>query len=398
MNQFAAIAKNTYLQAVRQPVYGIILLLTLGGMAMAPFLTGWTLDDDDKMLRDIGLSTLLIQGLFLACFVASSVVDSEIEAKTALTVIAKPVSRVVFILGKYFGVLCALVTAHYLTGIVLFMAMRHGVLQTARDTSDPTVLILGPGVMLLVMVAAGLMNYVYERRFLPTVLVLSVPCLTAGAVILLVIDRDFGIKSFKTTQSIPSLVPSALPAGALRGIVEFEPGEGQSYVSGHHGELVRRNWKGPIGDDDRAYLMSLSEDLQWKKNIRFLVDATRALEGFEIVKAAILILGAVALLGSIAVAVSTRFGIVPTFLVNILVVCAGLAADQILKPIAEVKTWAAVAYRFIPNFQCFWMVDALNENRIIPLGYIASSAGYAFLYVVAVLLFAMAMFETREVG
>ena len=70
MNPLLAIAKNTYLQAVRQPAYGIIVLVTLGGLAMSPFYTGWTLDDDNKMLRDIGLSTLLIQGLFLSCFVA----------------------------------------------------------------------------------------------------------------------------------------------------------------------------------------------------------------------------------------------------------------------------------------------------------------------------------------
>ena len=46
---------------------------TLGGLALAPSLTGWTLDNDDKMLRDIGLSTLLIQGLFLTCFAASAI-------------------------------------------------------------------------------------------------------------------------------------------------------------------------------------------------------------------------------------------------------------------------------------------------------------------------------------
>ena len=107
MIQFPAIVKNSFLQAVRQPVFGIIVIVTLGGLALAPSMTGWTLDDDNKMLRDIGLSTLLVQGIFLACFCASNVIDQEIADRTALTVVAKPVSREVFILGKYVGILLA---------------------------------------------------------------------------------------------------------------------------------------------------------------------------------------------------------------------------------------------------------------------------------------------------
>ncbi len=60
MTQFLAIVKNSFLQAIRQPVYGIVVLVTLLGLALAPSMTGWTLEDDNKMLRDIGLSTLLV--------------------------------------------------------------------------------------------------------------------------------------------------------------------------------------------------------------------------------------------------------------------------------------------------------------------------------------------------
>ena len=52
----------------------------------------------------------------------------------------------------------------------------------------------------------------------------------------------------------------------------------------------------------------------------------------------------------------------------------------------------------VPNFQFFWMVDALNEYRLIPLSYVVSTSGYALAYIAALLLLAMALFETREVG
>jgi hypothetical protein len=399
MNQLIAVTKNTFLQTVRQPVYGIILLATLGAMALSPSITGWTLDDDNKMLRDLGLSTLLIQGLFLGCFAAASVLDTEIEDKTVLTVAAKPVARWRFILGKYLGVLGAVGAAHYLAGIAFFMTMRHGVLQTARDTSDPTVLLLGPGVMCLVLIAAGVMNYLYEWRFLPIVFTLALPLMTLSTVILLVIDRDWKLQSFEITQTMDNLPPEAVDPAALKGIVYFRPLAGESQIQGHRGLLVRQAWKGPINDADHQYLLELSSSLQWKRDVDFLVSETRKLQGVEVFKAGVLILVALTVLTSVAVAAATRVGMISTFVICLATISAGLAADQVIKPEAEAgETWAKVVYRLIPNFQSFWMIDALSDNRVIPWTYLVTATGYGLLYAVAVLLLAMCLFETREVG
>jgi len=399
MSRVVAITKNAFLQTVRQPVYGIILLATLGGLALSPSITGWTLDDDNKMLRDIGLSTLLIQGLFLACFAASSVLDIEIEDKTVLTVAAKPVPRWQFVLGKYLGILGALTAAHYLAGMAFFMTMRHGVLQTARDTSDPTVLVLGPGIMAAVLIVAAVLNYIYDWRFLPTVFTLVLPLWTLSTVVLLVIDRDWKIRSFEITQTMDNLPPEVTDPAALRGIVEFRPLPGDSQIQGHRGLLVRREWDGPISDADHQYLLRLTDQLQWKRDVDFLVTESRKLQGLEIFKAGLLVLVALGILSSLAVAVATRLGMIANFVVCLAAIMAGLAADQIIKPLAEAgETWASILYRVIPNFQCFWMIDALSDNRVIPWSYLASAASYGALYALALLLLGMALFETREVG
>src|SRR5262245_7401566 len=138
MSQFVAVTRNTFLQTLRQPIYGIIVLATLGSLAIEPSITGWTLDDDNKLLRDLGLSTLLIQGLFLAAFGASGVISKEIEDRTVLTVVAKPIGRATFIAGKYAGVLLALCLAHYIAILGFVMTLRHGVLQTSAESSDIT--------------------------------------------------------------------------------------------------------------------------------------------------------------------------------------------------------------------------------------------------------------------
>lgn len=399
MQQFLAITRNTYLQSVRQPAYGIIIIVTLAGLGLAPAMTGWTLDDDNKLLRDIGLSTLLVQGLFLACFCATSVLDAEIEEKTALTVAAKPVGRSMFILGKYAGILGALLTAHYIAGIGLFMAMRHGVLQSAAEKPDYTVILFGPCMMLLVVLAATLMNYVYEWRFLPTVVGFSLPALTFSTIVLLFLSRDFTLQTYETTQDIRALPAEVADNKVFNGIIYFRPDPGSDVLPGHPGKLVRSNWLGPINDEERAYLLGLVDDIDWRRSVGYLIRETRKLAGFEILKAGVLILIAIAFLGSVAVAAATRTGVVPTFAVTLVVVCLGLSSDQVIKPAADAGSAVAqVAYRVVPTLQAFWMVDALNENRVIPIDYIGHAALYLMFYTAAALLLAMALYQTREVG
>jgi hypothetical protein len=399
MNQWLAVARNTCLQTMRQPVYGLILVASLGGFALMPSLTGWTLDDDNKMLRDLGLSTLLMQGLFLACFAASQVLDTEIEDKTVLTVAAKPVGRFVFILGKYAGVMLAVLSAHYLGTVAFFMAMRHGVLQTASDTSDVTVLVMGPGLMLLVVVASTVLNYVWDWRFLPTMIGLSLPAAALGSAVLLVVDRHWRIGGYETTQTMDDLPPEIDDPTKLRGIIEFRPLEGFSTLPGHRGLLVRKNWKGPISDAEREYLAGLSPSLRWKKDINFLFSETRKLQAPEVFKSSILILVAVGMLAAMAVAASTRLGMISTLVVCLAALGAGLSAEQVLRPLADAgSTWASGVCQLLPNFQFFWMIDALSEDRVIPWRYVVGAGGYGLLYGAAALLLGAALFETREVG
>lgn len=399
MRQLFAVAANTFLQTIRQPIYGLIVLLALGGFALLPSLTGWTLDDDNKMLRDMGLSTLLMQGLFLACFAASMALDTEIEEKTVLTATVKPVGRSVFVAGKYFGVLAALLAAHYLGTIAFFMTMRHGVLQTAAETSDLTVMAMGPGLMLLAAIAAVTLNYIWDWRFLPTMVSLALPGMTLGGIVLLVVDRDWKLQAYEITQTMDDLPKEISDQSVLKGIVTFRPLPGDQLLTGHRGHLVRRTWQGPISDADQQYLVDLSPSIRWKKDVNFLAVETRKHQGPELFKCTVLILVAIGVLGSVAVAASGRVGPIGTFLVCILILGAGLSSDQLLKPAADAgSAWAGFFYRVLPNFQFFWMLDALSDDRVIPWRYVYAAAGYGLTCAAAALALGIGLFQTREVG
>ncbi|MFQ5655144.1 MAG: ABC transporter permease, partial [Planctomycetota bacterium] len=85
MEQIRAVARNTFTESIRQPIFLVLLLLGIGLLAINPALSAYTLGDDNKLLLDLGLSTLLLAGMFLAAFTSTGVLSDEIERRTVLT-------------------------------------------------------------------------------------------------------------------------------------------------------------------------------------------------------------------------------------------------------------------------------------------------------------------------
>lgn len=107
-----AIAKNTLKEAVRQPVIILIIALLSGAVFFSQFVTFFSLGEEARMLRDTCLASITVGGLLVAVFASASVISDEIEKKTAMTVLCKPVSRAEFIFGKYLGILLTLAVAY----------------------------------------------------------------------------------------------------------------------------------------------------------------------------------------------------------------------------------------------------------------------------------------------
>ena len=191
MNKLFTLTKNTFIETLRQPVYAVIIIAALFLLFISPSLTMYTMSDDNKLLREMGLSTLFLASLFIAIFSASGAVAKEIENKTIVTVLSKPVKRPVFIIAKFFGVAAAVVLAHYICTIALLMAIRHGVLATASDTIDWTVLSTAGVAVVLTFLLTAFFNYAYDWRFSSTAIVLAGIFATLSIVFLYFIDRNW---------------------------------------------------------------------------------------------------------------------------------------------------------------------------------------------------------------
>ncbi|MCA9251155.1 MAG: hypothetical protein R3E58_17410 [Phycisphaerae bacterium] len=196
MMKMLAITITTFTETVRQPIFGIVLLATLLLMPLNVGLAAFTLKDDNKLLMELGLSTLLLSGLFLASFSASSVLTREIENKTVLTVVSKPVSRPVFLMGKYVGLILALALAFYIGFLGFFMSVQHKVLESSADEWHWPVLVFGPGAMMAVFVIAGILNFFRDKPFVATVYKLGTPLLTFGAIAICFLGRSWEVGPF----------------------------------------------------------------------------------------------------------------------------------------------------------------------------------------------------------
>lgn len=121
------IARNVFYEVVRDRILWIIgfyALILVAAMQLLPQIAGAT---DEKMILDFGLAAMSLLGLVVAIFIGTGLVNKEIEKRTVLVLIAKPISRSEFITGKHLGlsaVLALLITA--MTAIyILLLQLRQ---------------------------------------------------------------------------------------------------------------------------------------------------------------------------------------------------------------------------------------------------------------------------------
>ncbi len=144
LNWFApkvcAIARTTAKEATAQPLFYVILALGIFGLIFFPFIPYNTFGEDIKMLKDTSLTLIMILTAILALWTASVSIADEIEGRTALTVLSKPIGRRQFILGKFLGILGPVIILFIVFGAIFLASVSFKVVYDARETSktEPT--------------------------------------------------------------------------------------------------------------------------------------------------------------------------------------------------------------------------------------------------------------------
>lgn len=120
---------------------------------------------------------------------------------------------------------------------------------------------------------------------------------------------------------------------------------------------------------------------------------------WRLIPAILLIYFALLVLQAVAVACSTRLETVATLVVCSGVFLIGLMSDYFFgRADAQGSFIADALHTIFPNWQLFWMADALADKKTIPWHYVVNTAAYVAGFLVLTLSLAMALFEDRELN
>jgi ABC-type transport system involved in multi-copper enzyme maturation permease subunit len=139
-----AIARNAFREAVRDRVLYNLVVFVLLLIAGAIFLGEISAGQEAKIIVDLGLSAILLFGVFIAIFVGVGLVYKEIERRTLYAILSKPIGRGQFLLGKYLGLCLTLLVNVTIMGIGLSLALIY-----VKRGWDPLAARIWPAIFLI---------------------------------------------------------------------------------------------------------------------------------------------------------------------------------------------------------------------------------------------------------
>lgn len=368
------------MELLRQPVF--LLLMTCSSV-FAVFLAStpyFGFGEDPKLVKDSVLAMLLLVGLFGAVISASSSVAHEIRTGTALAVLSKPVGRIVFLLGKYTGLAATLFVLTYVNLVSALVSSK--ISFTAYGEADKTAFFIFTGSIALAYLLAGLTNYFLNRTFTSDAVAFVVVLTTIAFIIIANMERPGSMfedhidvdwrlipAGFLILCSFLLLAGIALVCSTRLEIVPtlaictllFMVGLMSDYLFGRWAEPAwvafpsqQSVQSGPFTDSQKQLLSQFISKIDANDNKKIDVDEMESMPAEDLAQMS----------------------------------AAGLGS----------KTWATVVYSVIPNWQLFWLADALENDKTIPWSYVGRTFVYVLCYLGALLALAIMSFESRELN
>jgi ABC-type transport system involved in multi-copper enzyme maturation permease subunit len=133
----STIALATSKEAVAQPLYLLVLVIGAVLLMLYVIIPYNTFGEDVKMYKDSSLMTIMVLAILVALWTASVSVAEEIEGRTALTLLSKPISRRQFVIGKFLGIVWPLLLLFVVLGAWMLLWTSFKVVYDARETSNP---------------------------------------------------------------------------------------------------------------------------------------------------------------------------------------------------------------------------------------------------------------------
>jgi hypothetical protein len=386
MRQFFTIATNAFMELIRQPIF--LLLMTASVLfeifLAVPYYFGF--GDEPKLVENSVLAVMLLSGLLGAVLSASASLAREIQRGTALAVLSKPVGRAQFFLAKYAGLAAALTVLTYVNLVGVLLASRMAF--DAYGSTDIAALVIFATGVVMAYGLAGFSNFFLRRPFVSDAVLAMVVFTTLAALIIIQFTKQMA--SVNEVGRVDwRLVPASililfavwiLAALALTCSTRLDTiptlaicsaffliGLTSDYMFGRHMEPIWQSqpvWQSDMNDELYSSRWSENQKALLKQIIeKYDKNNNGTLESSELL--------------SISAEDKSRL------------MQAGMGGSW----------WASVLYTVIPNWQYFWLADAIDLGKsTFQWGYVGKVFAYMAAYTGAVLAIGIALLEERELS
>jgi ABC-type transport system involved in multi-copper enzyme maturation permease subunit len=379
MRQFITIATNAFMELVRQPVFLLLMTTSIAfdmGLATPYY---FAFGDEPKLVKNSTLAVMLLAGLLGAVLSASASLARELRSGTALAVLSKPVGRAQFLLAKYAGLAAALALLTYVNLVACLLASRMAF--DAYGSTDLFALGVFALAIVLAYLIGGFSNFFLRRPFVSDAVFCLAVMVTVAFVVISFYNKEGAPQAFATGvdwQMVPAGILILFAVWILAGLAlacstRLDVIPTLAVCSALF--LV-----GIMSD----YLFGRRADPVWHYDLREEVTSSR----WSVRQKALLqdLIVKYTKEGEPKPAAGTAFHLSPEDQARL--AQAGMGGSR----------WAAVIYGVTPNWQLFWLADALDAGKSIYWGYVAKAFAYAVGYVGAALALAALLFEERELS
>ena len=133
--KISAIALSTSKSETGSNLFLLVAAVGVVGLIISVYLPYYTFGEDIKVLKNASFDLITVLCSLVAVWAASNSITEEIEGRTALTVLSKPVSRRSFVIGKFVGIVWSVALLFLIFGLVLLLAVSYKAIFDARENS-----------------------------------------------------------------------------------------------------------------------------------------------------------------------------------------------------------------------------------------------------------------------
>lgn len=172
LSRIWVIATNVFKEVIRDRILYLVAVYAVLLLAAAALLPEVAAGAQDKITLDLGLAGIHLLGFIVTVFVGTGLINKEIEKRTVLVLIAKPISRLEFVLGKHLGLSAVLTIL-----MVSLTAIYFGILAVSQipfSFASTLIAVLFTLVEMALLTAVAMLFGVFTSSLVATLLTIAV--------------------------------------------------------------------------------------------------------------------------------------------------------------------------------------------------------------------------------